>query len=350
MANITKKTFDYLKDGRTVSAYTLTDGETSVTVLDFGGIIQSIVVPDKNGNKTDVVLGYDDMAGYLNHGGYIGALIGRFGNRIEKGSLTIDGTKYALYCNDRGNHLHGGKAGFNAKIWDSEIRDGKLVLSLFSEDGEENYPGNLNVRVTYSLEKGKLGIDYFAVSDKKTAINLTNHAYFNMSGAGNGDILSHLLYIDAPYIAPTDETLIPHGGFRAVSGTPFDFNVPVPLKGGDEKRGEDPDLKNGGGYDHCFIFEKGRDAEKPYASLYSPVTGIEMKCYTNMPAVQLYAGNGLNQDGKGGKHYGRCGALCLETQAIPNNVNVPRYAEYGSSIYAAGEEYRFFAAYEFSVK
>ena len=350
MANITKKAFDTLPDGRTVSAFTLEDNGSFVTILDFGGIIQSIVVPDRNGKMTDVILGYDDMAGYLNNSGYLGALIGRFGNRIDKGSLVIDGVQYALYQNNGVNHLHGGKVGFDKKIWASEIKDGKLVLSILSPDGEENYPGNLTVQVVYSFEKGKLGIEYYAVSDKKTAINLTNHAYFNMSGAGNGDILTHELYIDAPFVIPTDETLIPRGEFRAVKGTPFDFTTPTVLKTGDDNRANDPDLKNGNGYDHCFLFAKGRDTNKPYATLYSPVTGIEMACYTDMPAVQLYAGNGLNQDGKAGKHYARCGALCLETEAIPNNVNVPAYAEYGSSIYEAGQEYRFFASYEFSAK
>ena len=350
MTEITKSVFGTTPDGRTVSAFTFHDGENKATVIDLGGTLQSIVVPDKNGNPTDVLLGYDDVKGFMENSGYLGALIGRFGNRIDKGRLTIDGKEYQLYLNDRGNHLHGGKEGFNKKIWDAEIDGEKLVLKYFSADGEENYPGNLQVTVVYTFQNGVLGIDYTAVSDKKTAINLTNHAYFNMSGAGNGDILTQPLQIDAPWYVPTDDTLIPHGELKEVDGTPFDFRKPNILKTGDDHREEDPDLKKGKSYDHCFVFANDRDTKKPYASLYSPETGIKMLCYTDMPAVQLYVGQGLNQDGKGGKHYGRCGGLCLETQAIPNNVNVERYAQFGSSIYEAGKVYHFTAAYAFSAK
>lgn len=354
MTKIVKSVFDRLPDGRVVSAFTLSDGKNEAVILDYGGILRSLSVPDRNGVPTDVLLGYDDLAGYLQNGGYLGALIGRFGNRIDKGGLTIDGVFYDLYKNDRGNHLHGGKEGFDRKLWKTEIvtYEGgeKLKLTLFSPDGEENYPGNLTVSVVYTLENGELGIDYTAVSDKKTAINLTNHAYFNLSGCLSGrNILDHELTIDAPYIAPTDETLIPHGELRAVRGTPFDFNAPKTVGEGDDAKNVDPDLQKGKGFDHCFVFEKERDTRLPYATLYSPISGIEMKCRTNMPAVQLYAGQGLKQKGKGGVQYERCGALCLETQAIPNNVNVPAYAAYGSSLYGAGEVYRFFAKYAFSV-
>ncbi|MBQ8884823.1 MAG: galactose mutarotase [Clostridia bacterium] len=349
MTEITKSLFGTTKDGRSVYAFTLKDGAYSATVLDYGGIILNIIVPDKNGNPTDVLIGYDDVAGFENNGGYLNALIGRFGNRIDKGSLTIDGTEYKLYINDRSNHLHGGKVGFDKKTWASEIDGEKLVLSLLSPDGEENYPGNLEVKVVYTMKNGVLGIEYTAVSDKKTAINLTNHAYFNLSGDGK-TILDHELMLDAPYIAATDGELIPHGEFRAVKGTPFDFTSPKTVGEGDKYLESDPDLQIGGGFDHCFVFDKNRDKTAPYGVLYSPVSGIEMKCYTNMPAVQLYAGNGLSQVGKMGVKYGRCGALCLETQAIPNNVNVPEYAAYGSSIYAAGEVYHFSAQYAFSVR
>ena len=348
MTKIRKSPFGVF-EGREVDKYTMTEGDISVSVLTYGGILQSIVILDKNGVKRDVLLGYDDLDGYLNNGGYLGALIGRFGNRIEKGNLTIDGVTYELYRNDRGNHLHGGKIGFNAKIWKAETLNGTLELSYFSPDGEENYPGNLTVKVVYSLKDGALNISYFAVSDKKTAIAMTNHAYFNLNGEGNEETAAdNILQIDAPYITPTDDTLIPHGEFRAVAGTPFDFNEPKAIES--DVEADDPDLKKGGGYDHCFVFDKNRDAKKPYAVAYSEKTGIEMKCYTDMPAVQLYTGNGLDQYGKGGHHYGKRNAYCLETEAIPNNVNVPAYAEYGSSIYDRGEAYRFFATYAFSVK
>ena len=353
MTKIIKKVFGKTKNGDTVYAFTLQDGENYATVLDYGGILQEIVVKNAKGGLTDVLYGYDTVQGYENNGGYLNALIGRFGNRIEKGKLTIDGKTYDLYLNDRGNHLHGGKVGFDKKIWETEIvNDGQgnecLSLSILSPDGEENYPGNLNVEVVYSFVGGKLSIAYRAVSDKKTAINLTNHAYFNLDGGDS--ILDHELQIAAPYYVPTDETLIPHGEFKCVKGTPFDFTSPVKVGVGDAQRTSDTDLAYGGGFDHCFVFDKNRDKSLPYAVLYSEKSGVEMKCYTDMPAVQLYAGNGLDQVGKKGQKYGRCGALCLETQAIPNNVNVPAYAEYGSSIYEAGQEYRFTAVYEFGVR
>ena len=350
MTEIVKSEFGKLPDGRTVYAYTMQDGEAFVKILNYGGVVQSIVVPDKDGNLKDVVLGYDDIDGYLKNGGYLSALIGRFGNRIEKGHLVIDGKEYALYTNDRGNHLHGGKAGFDKKIWDVEVDGEKLVLHYLSKDGEENYPGNLDVTVVYTFQNKTLGIEYTAVSDKKTAINLTNHAYFNMNGEGDGDVLTQELYLDAPWITPTDATLIPHGELREVKGTPFDFTTPKTVGEGDAQRESDPDLKLGGGFDHCFVFDKDRDTKKPYGSLYSPKTGIEMLCYTDMPAVQFYGGCGLNAIGKGGKKYSRAGALCLETQAIPNNVNVPAYAAFGSSIYEAGQVYHFKASYAFTVR
>lgn len=350
MAEICKKEFGKMPDGRTVYAYTMKDGERELTVLNYGGILQKLVLPDREGRPVDVLLGYDDLGGYLHNGGYLGALIGRFGNRIDKGRLVVDGKEYALYRNDRSNHLHGGKAGFNAKIWEVEAGEGKLILSCFSPDGEENYPGNLQVKVEYTFQGGVLGIGYYALSDKKTAVNLTNHAYFNLSGEGTGTILDHELTIDSDRIVPTDDELIPRGGFRAVQGTPFDFTRPVRIGDGDGCRERDADLSRGGGFDHCFVLRRGRDVNKPYATLYSPARGIAMDCFTDMPAVQFYAGNGLAQTGKKGHRYGRCFGLCLETEDIPNNVNVPEYAALGSSLLGANEPYRRFARYAFSVR
>ena len=341
---ITSRSFGKTKDGREVLAFTFEDGARRATVLNLGGIIQSIVVPDKNGNPTDVILGYNDVAGYEEHGGYLGALIGRFGNRIEKGKLVIDGETYDLYCNDRGNHLHGGKAGFDKKIWAHEIKGDELVLSIVSPDGEENYPGTLSVRVTYSFKDGEFRILYHAVSDKKTAINLTNHAYFNIDGEGSGSALENVLWIDCDYITPTNSTMIPTGGFRAVKGTAFDFNTPKEI--GKDVGADDIDLKQGNGYDHCHVLKNKCGEYVKYATVTGKKSGITMSCYTDMPAVQFYAGNGLNQQGKTA-FYGRRAGCCLETQAIPNNVNVPEYAEKGSSILDAGEVYEFSAAYKF---
>ncbi len=341
---ITYQTFGRTKQGEEVLAFTLGDGARKAVILNYGGRIQSLVVPDRNGKPTDVALGYGDVAGYENNGGYLGALIGRFGNRIGEGKLVIDGAEYALYCNDRGNHLHGGKNGFDKKIWAHEIRGDELVLSILSPDGEENYPGNLNVSVTYAFRDGELKIYYHATTDRKTAVNLTNHAYFNLNGEGDGSILDNVMQIDCDFITPTNPTLIPVGGFRAVKGTAFDFNEPKAI--GREIDADDVDLRQGNGYDHCHVLKKRCGEYARYAVVRSEKTGITMSCYTDMPAVQFYAGNCLDQQGKTA-YYGKRAGFCLETQAIPNNVNVPEYAALGSSILDRGETYDFTAAYRF---
>ncbi len=341
---ITTDVFGVTADGREVLVFTLLDGVRYAQILNYGGTIQRVVVPDKNGVPTDVVLGYQDLASYEENGGALGALIGRFGNRVDKGRLVIDGQEYSLYCNDKGNHLHGGKVGFDKKIWAHEIVGGKLILSLFSPDGEENYPGNLTVRVAYSFQNGELKIEYYAVSDKKTAVNLTNHVYFNLSGEESGDCTDNELALYSDFITPTDKNLIPHGGFKGVLGTPFDFNAPKTI--GRDIAEEDIDLLQGKGYDHCYRLKNTCGEYVRYARAYSSKRGISMTCYTDMPAVHLYTGNWLNQQGKTAYYKSRAG-FCLETEAIPNNVNVPEYAKEGSSIIDAGQEYRFTAAFVF---
>ena len=337
--------FGKTSDGRDVLAFTLQDGNAQATVLNLGGILQSIVVPDQDGNPVDVLLGYNDVKSYEEYGGYLGALIGRFGNRIGEGKFKIDGKEYHLYCNDRGNHLHGGKVGFDKKIWNHEIDGDKLVLTLFSPDGEEGYPGNLNVKVVYTFQNGALSIEYEAVSDKKTVANLTNHAYFNLNGEGKGSVLGHVLYINSTYMVPTNDTMIPVGGLRAVEGTAFDFNVPKSI--GRDIESDDKELKQGKGYDHCYLLKNGSGNFAHYATAIGDKTGIVMSCYTDMPAVQFYAGNGLNQQGKSGEYAKRYG-FCLETETIPNNVNVEEYAKYGSAYLEAGAKYSFKAVYKFT--
>ncbi len=343
---ITTSLFDKLPDGREVIAYTISDGDKKAVILNYGGIIQSLIVPDKNGTPTDVILGYDNIEGFLNNGGFLNALIGRFGNRIGEGKINVDGVDYQLYNNDRGNHLHGGKEGFDKKIWNVEaIDEYALKLSYLSVDGEENYPGNLNVEVVYSFKDGVLGIDYTATTDKKTVLNLTNHAYFNLNGESDGSILDNILWIDCDRITPTNPTMIPVGGFKDVAGTPFDFNIPKEI--GRDIDADDIDLAQGNGYDHCHVLKNKCGEYCLYAIAESQKTGIKMSCYTDMPAVQFYAGNGLDQDGKNGVHYGKRAGFCLETQAIPNNVNVPEYEAYGSSYLDKDEVYHFVATYKF---
>ncbi len=341
---ITQKPFAKTLDGRQVTAYTLHDGEAYATVLDFGGTLQSLVVPDKKGRLTDVVLGYPDVTRYERNSGYLGALIGRYGNRIAEGHVNIEGKTYELYCNDRGNHLHGGKTGFNRKFWNAEVRGDELVLTLLSPDGEEFYPGNLQVEVIYTFQNRELKIRYRAVTDKTTVVNLTNHAYFNMNGESNGSILDNYLCINSKIVIPTNETMIPTGGFRGVAGTPFDFTQPKEI--GRDIEMYDIDLENGNGYDHCFVLDKKLGEYGLCAVAESRRSGIRMTCFTDAPCVQFYAGNGLHQEGKH-NYYGKRAGFCLETEMIPNNVNSREYSVYGSSYLRPGEVYSYTAAYRF---
>ena len=346
-ANVFGKT----SDGKTVYAFKLKDGKNEATILNLGGIIQSLKIADKNGTPVDVILGYSDVAGYERNGGYLGALIGRYGNRIEKGHLVIDGEEYQLYQNDRGNHLHGGKNGFDKKLWNYvfEGADGNtLALTTVSPDGEENYPGNLSIQVKYTLVGGELKIEYTAMSDKKTAINLTNHAYFNLDGEGSGNVLDTFLQIDADRVTPTDETLIPHGEFKGVEGTRFDFRKPNRIG---ERIGDtdDDDIRYGGGYDINFVCNKPAGVYAKIADAESEKSGIAMEVFTDMPAVQLYTGNGLSQNGKSG-YYNRNYGFCMETQFIPNGVNCPEYAALGDAIFEKNKIYHYTTAYKFSVR
>jgi len=243
---ITSETFGKTADGREVRAYVLRDGANSATVLNYGGIVQKLLVQGRENKTYNVVLGYGSPSEYDANGGYLGAFIGRVGNRIGKGKFTLDGREYRLNCNDGKNHLHGGHKGFNTKIFDAETEGGVLVLSGTSADGEENYPGNLRMEVRYSFVGGELKIEYTAVSDRKTLINLTNHTYFNLDGEGSGDILGHTLYIDADRVTTADRELIPHGEFRDVEGTPFDFRKPKKV-GKDIGCTDDCDIANGEG-------------------------------------------------------------------------------------------------------
>ena len=342
--------FGKTADGKDVYAFTIKDGKNEAVILNLGGIIQSLRIADKNGDPVDVVLGYNDVEGYENNGGYLGALIGRCGNRIEKGKLVIDGETYQLFCNDRGNHLHGGQKGFDKKVWDYvfEGADGNtLSLNTTAADGEENYPGNMRIQVRYTFVNGELKISYGAMSNKKTAINMTNHAYFNLDGEGSGNVLDTFLTIDADRVTPTDETLIPHGEFRDVAGTPFDFRKPRRI--GEHIFDDDPDLRAGDGYDINFVLNKRSGVYGKVAEAESERSGIVMQVYTDKPAVQLYTGNGLHQNGKSG-YYNKNYGFCLETQFIPNGVNCPAYDALGSAVYEKNQIYRFTTAYKFIVK
>lgn len=352
--SIVKQQFGITPDGCMTHRYTMkNEAGMSVSILDFGGAIQQILVPDRDGRFCDVVGGYDHIYDYYYGDGYQGALIGRVGNRICRGKFTLEGKDYSLYINNGENHLHGGKVGFDHKIWEVTPTDGEepsLALHYVSPDGEEGYPGTLDVHVTYTLKKtNALSIRYTATTDRTTILNLTNHCYFNLGGFASGKVYDHELWLDADTYLPTDETLIPTGEQKSVAGTPFDFRTPKAV--GKDFFAEDTNLKLGGGYDHCFNFVGGESKEPVCrASLYDPKSGREMRVITNQPCVQFYSGNFLTNEKhpfKGGYPQAQRNALCLETQHMPDSINQKGFT---NVVLKPGEKYDYTTEYVFSVK
>ena len=352
---ITKQYFGFLEDGKEINSYLLKNKNgMSVRICEFGGAIMEINVPDKNGRVSDVVAGYDSLRDYVLGDGYLGALVGRVGNRIANGKYTLDGKKYSAYINNNGVcSLHGGKVGFSHRVWDVKAVDGeepKLVLTLTSPDGEEGYPGTLNVTVTYSLLiSNALSIHYEATTDKKTIVNLTNHAYFNLGGYASGKIFDHVLQIDADRYVPTDAYLIPTGELRSVEGTPFDFREPKTI--GKDFYADCNDIKVAGGYDHCFCFTNG-ESKEPVLRIeaYEPNSGRLMQVYTNQPCVQFYTGNFLKNPEhplKGGYPQNQQAAFCLETQKMPDAINHPNF---DNVILNPGETYDYTTIYRFALR
>lgn len=343
---ITKEFFGETKQGERVDAYTLSDEVGSATILTYGGALQKLLVPDRNGRLVDVVLGYDTLAEYEENHCYFGAIVGRFANRIAGGILPINGQIYQLPINEKGNHIHGGETGFFRRVWKAKTDGDVLTLSYRSADGEEGYPGNLETSVSFSFQKGVLKIEYDAVSDRATAINLIHHDYFNLNGAGNGDVLNTELWLDADLVAIADDTLVPIG-MEDVTNTPFDFRTMKKI--GADIFAADANLRRAGGYDHCYAINKRNAGLNEYVKAVGDKTGIVLTGATDLPAVQLYTANGMEQSGKG-KEYGTYSAFCLETSLIPNNVNNPALARFGSSIYQAGERYHFTTQYSFKAE
>ena len=325
--NITQKPFGTAPGGQKVSLYTLTNRSGMVVkITNYGGIVTSILVPDRNGKLGDVVLGYDNVAGYIKGSPYFGALIGRYANRIAKGKFTLNNKTYTLAVNNGVNHLHGGKVGFDKKVWTASpvrVSNGVgLSLNLHSADMEEGYPGNLAVHVVYSLTNDNaLKIVYTATTDKATVLNLTNHSYFNLNGAGSGTVLDQTMMINASRYTPIDKTSIPFGLLAPVAGTPFDFRRPHAI--GARINMANLQLKNGAGYDHNFVLNHTGNSLVLAARAYSPKTGRVLTVSTTEPGVQLYTGNFLDGTniGKGGKVYNKRGAFCLETQHFPDSPN-----------------------------
>jgi len=322
--------FDKTVDGKQTGLYTLTNKVGSeVTITNYGAKIVSLMVSDKNGTMTDIVLGHPSMDDYLtSEEPYFGAICGRTGNRIANGRFSLDGKEYKLAVNNGPNSLHGGIKGFNAVVWEvKNVTDNRIELFYLSVDGEEGFPGNLSVTLTYTLtEDNALDIHYSATTDKTTILNLTNHSYFNLSGNGDEYIGDHLLVLNADSYLPTDETAIPYGEAVSVKGTPMDFTEPHTI--GERINDDFEQLRFGNGYDHTFVLNKNTDDDYSYVGICeSPKTGIKMEMFTTEPGVQVYTGNWMNGSfaAKGGNRYPRRSAVCFETQHYPDSINKPQF-------------------------
>ena len=351
-AGISKTLFGTFPDGREADLFTLRNTNGMVAkITNYGGYIVSLTAPDKAGKQEDVVLGMSSFGDYAKGTPSLGPIIGRFGNRIGNAKFTLDGKEYTLPANNNGNTIHGGPKGFDKQIWTAKPVDGKepaLILTYLSKDGEEGFPGNLNVEVRYTLQKDNaLRIDYKATTDKATVINLTNHAYFNLSGLKR-DILDHEVMIKADKFLPTDEKQIPTGELKSVAGTPFDFTKPT-LVNAHIDDPTDTQIKYGKGYDHCWVFTDKSKSLKLGATVYEPASGRFMEMYTTEPAVQLYTANNLNGklSGIGGVPYTRRFGLCLETQHFPDSPNKP---DFPTTVLRPGDTYKSTTVYKFSVK
>jgi len=322
-----------------------------VRLTNYGATVTAIRVPDRNGKVADVALGYDSLEGYVNalDRPYFGAIVGRYGNRIAKGRFHLDGKTYTLAKNNGENHLHGGNMGFDKVIWNAKVLSPRSIrFSLLSKDGEEGYPGNLSVRVTYTLENDNaLRIDYTATTDKATPVNLTNHTYFNLAGEGSPTILNHELMIAADAFTPVDKGLIPTGEIRNVTGTPFDFRKPKPI--GRDIGKSDRQLAYGLGYDHNWVLNERPGENALAATLYEPQSGRVLEVFTDEPGLQFYCGNFLDGRlrGKSGKPYLHRSALCLETQHFPDSPNHPAFP---STILRPGQTYKTTTVYRFNTK
>ena len=343
--------------GQAVSLYTLTNrAGAEAAILNYGGILVSLKMPDRTGKLADVVLGFENIDGYLQDKSYLGALVGRYGNRIALGKFSLGGTTYTLARNNGANSLHGGDVGFNRKMWTArEVSvqgDPSLELKYVSKAGEEGYPGTLSVTVVYTLmADNALKIAYSATTDAETVVNLTNHAYFNLGGQGEGDILQHEVILHADRYTPVSDALIPTGELASVKGTPFDFQTPTAI--GARINQDNQQLKYGHGYDHNWVLSghEGNASTEPAlaAEVYEPKSGRVMKVLTTEPGIQFYTGNFLDgtAHGKGGKVYNQRYAFCLETQHFPDSPNHPNFP---STVLKPGQQYRTTTVYKFSVK
>ena len=349
LSGLMKSDFVSEVEGKPTALYVLKNKNgAEACITNYGGRLVSVMVPDKNGKMTDVVLGYDNIGQYVQSDGNYGALIGRYGNRINQGKFTLDDIEYTLPQNNGAHCLHGGPQGYHARMWDAkQLNDQALELTYLSKDGEAGFPGNLDIKVTYTLtDDNAVGIQYEATTDKKTVVNLTNHSYFNLSGVPGSDVLDQLVMINADNYTPVDSTLIPVG-ISPVDGTPLDLRTPVAIG----KQINDPfqQLQFGRGYDLNWVLNTNGDKNVLAAKAYSPTSGIALEVYTNEPGIQFYTGNFMDgkDTGKHGVLYPHRGALCLETQHYPDSPNHP---DFPSVVLNPGEKYLSECIYKFTVE
>jgi len=355
--SVMKAPYDLTMGGDTVHELTLTNANgVEVKAITYGATITSILTPDADGNMGDIVLGFPTLQGYETQSPYFGAVVGRYGNRIAQARFELDGEVYELAANDGENHLHGGNIGFDKVVWSAEVfaeeSEVGAVFRYTSPDGEEGYPGNLQVQVTYTLnDDDELMVDYLATTDRPTPVNLTQHSYFNLAGHGGGDILDHELRIAADFFTPVDEGLIPTGEIRPVAGTPFDFRTSTAI--GARIEADHEQIALGGGYDHNFVLNRNAPSEGsnlfPAAWVREPGSGRTLEVLTTEPGLQFYSGNFLDGTltGKEGVAYGHRTGFCLETQHYPDSPNQP---EFPSTILRPGEEYRSRTVFRFGVE
>jgi len=351
-SDVKKQDFGKLPNGTPIELYTLTGAKgMQAGIMTYGGVVVSLTAPDRTGRFADVVLGMDDLAGYLTPPPYFGAIIGRYGNRIGHAQFSLDGHVYHLPVNDGANTLHGGIKGFDKHVWKATPSSGaepSLELAYTSKDGEEGFPGNLSVKVVYTVTAmNELKIDYTATTDKNTVLNLTNHSYFNLAGPDAGDVLGHEVMIAADRFTPVDSGLIPTGELRPVKGTPFDFTKSTAI--GARIGQNDEQLKFGRGYDHNWVLNKGANGLTKAAEVHEPKTGRVLQVWTTEPALQFYTGNFLDGTikGKGGKPYPLRSAFCMETQHYPDSPNKPSFP---TTELKPGTTYHTTTSYRFSAR
>jgi aldose 1-epimerase len=350
--DVTKQPFGKMPDGTPVEIYTLNDAQIEVRIMTYGGIVVSLKAPDLNGKLDDIVLGFDDLDGYVANNNsqsifFFGALIGRYANRIAHGTFTLDGKKYSVPRNNGENSLHGGPHGFYNVVWNAKQIASGVELTYLSKDGEEGYPGNLTVTVRYILAQGMLRIEYLATTDKPTVVNLTHHSYFNLAGQGNGDILDHQLTLNASKFTPVNASQIPTGELKSVASTPFDFRQPTRI--GERIDANDQQIKLGQGYDHNWVIDGPSGSLHEAAELYEAKTGRVLKVLTTEPGIQFYSGNFLADSlrGKAGRFYSRRSGLCLETQHFPDSPNHP---DFPSTELKPGHTFESITVYSFSTR